>query len=318
MKTAILSSMAVAFREVDFPPLKGFTAAAPDGAIVGIIGENGAGKCPLLRLASGLEQPAAGEVVIRGAARFLGPDAALDLEGSDVLLLDQTLARHDAIRRAQAVIELESARRRGATILLVSHEEELLRTLCDEIWWLEGGCLAASGDPIEVLEKYRRHVADRLRRWGQTVTLPLSPSLRRGDGRAELLSVETLDAAGRPNMVWQSGEAVAVRVLVRFRSAVEDPVVGIMIRTRIGFEVFGTNTELERVRLGPCREGDVLSVLFSFRCELCPQEYTLTAASHDPNGVWHDWMEDAVAFAVADSRYTAGVANLRAQVSVDR
>jgi hypothetical protein len=29
-------------------------------------------------------------------------------------------------------------------------------------------------------------------------------------------------------------------------------------------------------------------------------------------------MEDAVAFAVADSRYTAGVANLRAQVSVDR
>ena len=31
--------------------------------------------------------------------------------------------------------------------------------------------------------------------------------------------------------------------------------------------------------------------------------------------VWHDWLEDAVAFAVTDSRYTAGVANLRAQVS---
>jgi len=31
--------------------------------------------------------------------------------------------------------------------------------------------------------------------------------------------------------------------------------------------------------------------------------------------VWHDWLEDAVAFSVSDSRYTAGVANLRAQVS---
>ena len=54
---------------------------------------------------------------------------------------------------------------------------------------------------------------------------------------------------------------------------------------------------------------------FHFRCELCPQEYTLTVASHDPDGVWHEWLEDAVAFLVTDSRYTAGVANLRAQAS---
>ena len=46
-------------------------------------------------------------------------------------------------------------------------------------------------------------------------------------------------------MVWRSGELAVVRVRVRFRSAVADPVIGIMIRTRIGFEVYGTNTELE-------------------------------------------------------------------------
>jgi hypothetical protein len=40
---------------------------------------------------------------------------------------------------------------------------------------------------------------------------------------------------------------------------------------------------------------------FEFDCNLCPQFYTITAASHDPDGVWHDWMEDAVGFSVADS-----------------
>ena len=35
---------------------------------------------------------------------------------------------------------------------------------------------------------------------------------------------------------------------------------------------------------------------FEFACDLCPQFYTITAASHDPDGVWHDWMEDAVGF----------------------
>jgi lipopolysaccharide transport system ATP-binding protein len=39
-------------------------------------------------------------------------------------------------------------------------------------------------------------------------------------------------------------------------------------------------------------------------------------ASHDPDGLWHDWLEDAVSFAVGDDRYTAGVANLRATVTV--
>jgi len=44
----------------------------------------------------------------------------------------------------------------------------------------------------------------------------------------------------------------------------------------------------------------------------------LTAASHDPDGVWHDWIEDAIAFSVTDERATAGVANLRARVEVEK
>ncbi len=58
--------------------------------------------------------------------------------------------------------------------------------------------------------------------------------------------------------------------------------------------------------------GDRVRVDFRFRCELCPGDYTLTVASHDPDGTWHEWLEDALAFSVGDSRYTAGVANLRA------
>ena len=144
---------------------------------------------------------------------------------------------------------------------------------------------------------------------------PLTPRMRRGDGRAEVVRVETLGENGCPTMVWRSGELAVVNVTVRFRDAVADPVIGIMIRTRIGLNVYGTNTEMERLKLGPRAAGDTMRVTFAFRCELCPEEYTLTVASHDPDGAWHDWLEDAVAFAVSDDRYTAGVANLRARVS---
>jgi lipopolysaccharide transport system ATP-binding protein len=142
--------------------------------------------------------------------------------------------------------------------------------------------------------------------------------MRNGDGRAALEQVELLGHAGDPATVFRSGEIVTIRVTVRFAAPVADPVIGIMVRTRIGLNVYGTNTELEQLKLGPVQSGDRVRVSYRFSCDLCPGEYTVTAASHDPDGVWHDWMEDAVAFSVSDSRYTAGVANLKAQVSSGR
>ena len=308
--------MAVSFRRATAAPLRDFDAAAPDGAVIGIIGENGSGKSRLLRLAAGLDRPESGSVETSGAARLLGPLDPLDLTPAPILLIDQTFAHHDLQIRERAAIAIDGLRHGGSTTLVVSHDEDLLLRLADEIWWLREGKLAGRGDPGEMLAAYRKHIAGQLRAWGETVNAPIAPGMRRGDRRAEVVRIETVGESGRPTMVWRSGELAVVNVGVRFHQAVEDPVVGIMIRTRIGLNVYGTNTELEKLKLGPCHAGETLTVSFAFRCELCPGEYTLTVASHDPDGVWHDWLEDAVAFSVGDSRYTAGVANLRAQVSL--
>jgi lipopolysaccharide transport system ATP-binding protein len=284
--------MTIEFREESLGRLRGLSATAPGGAVIGVIGESNSGTSDLLALAAA--------------------------KGCALVMTGAELARLDPIERVKLMGRLANLRRSGEVAFIASHEEDTLRILSDEIWWVHDGRLAAKGDPAEVLGKYRTHIAQRLRSSGEGARQELSPSMRRGDGRAEIVSLETLGAEGRPTMTWMSGEAVSVRIGVRFNAAVEDPVVGMMIRTRIGFEVYGTNTELEKLKLGPCAAGETLEVTFSFSCELCPQEYTLTAASHDPDGVWHDWLEDAIAFSVQDTRYTAGVANLRAVATFRR
>ena len=256
----------------------------PEGAVVGLVGQSGSGIEQLLRASEGVRQ--------------------YQLDGLD------------ALERGRIGLQIARARRAGAAVLVAAHDERALQSLCDEVWWIHAGTIAAKGDPSEVLERYGHHIAQQLRALGAG-TPELAPSLRRGDGRAELLSIETLGADEQPASTWTSGEPAAVRIAVRFHAAVADPVIGIMIRTRIGFEVYGTNTELEKLKLGPCGASDLRTVKFSFHCHLCPGDYTLTAASHDPDGVWHDWLEDAIAFNVVDSRYTAGVANLRATVTVE-
>jgi len=280
---------------------------APNGSIIGVIEEGSAvlHSPEAKRLEPGDELPA---------------DPLPDPPGD--YILDHTLSESDAVTRSLAVARLTEMRRAGAAIVMLSHDEALLESCADEIWWLRDGDLMARGDAASVLPRYRAHVAGELVKAGAasgTGKLPrLSPTMRKGDGRAELESIELLGEDDGPANVWQSGAAAAVRVTVRFAAGVADPVVGIMIRTRIGLNVYGTNTELERLKLGPVQAGDRVRVTYRFRCDLCPGEYTVTAASHDPDGLWHDWMEDAVAFSVADARYTAGVANLRAKVEAER
>jgi lipopolysaccharide transport system ATP-binding protein len=273
---------------------KTLNATAPDGSIIGVIHEGAepSADSPVRALREG--------------------DSVPDTPGN--YILDHLFSRTDSVTKAKAVSHLVQLRRAGATIALFSHDEALLESCADEIWWIRDGVLIARGDPSEVLARYRRHVAESLRKAGTEILPRLSPTMRSGDRRAVLERIELIGGDGNPAIVFRSGEGVTIRVTVRFNDRVEDPVVGIMIRTRIGLNVYGTNTELEQLRLGPVEAGAILRVAYCFDCDLCPGDYTVTAASHDPDGVWHDWMEDAVAFAVSDSRYTAGVANLKAKV----
>lgn len=270
---------------IDFPA---FGLTAPDGSIIGVIEEGGASDL------ADAAQAANGEIIPH-----------------------QELSKLDAVQKALTVSRLVQKRRAGATFVLLTHDEPLLESCADEIWWLRGGQLIARGHPSEVLPAYRRHVAHALREAGRNRTTEIAPALRDGDGRAQLQGIELLGADGAPAVVWRSGETVAIRVTFRYGADVADPVVGILIRTRIGLNVYGTNTELENIHFGPISAGDSVRVTYRFRCDLCPGDYTVTAASHDPDGVWHDWLEDAVAFAVSDDRYSAGVANLRAQVAAE-
>src|SRR5579864_5770039 len=188
--------MSIEFKNVSAAPFTGLRAVAPSGAIIGVIGEKNSGVTELLKLACGILKPVEGEVIAAPERRFVALGETLNLAPAAVVVLDQALATQDALVRARTLTGLDRLRRSGTTVLLASHEDRLLESLCDEVWWLEAGQLAAKGDPKETLDRYRRFVSDRIRSWGDTIPPRLAPVSRRGDGRAEVLSIETLGSKG--------------------------------------------------------------------------------------------------------------------------
>jgi len=231
----------------------------------------------------------------------------------EILIVDEALAVGDAVFANRCVRKFHELRERKITVLFVSHDLGLVKQLSDRAILLLNGRIAAEGSPKDVINRYiglvlerqesKREKEDRVR-----------ASFRHGDGASEILSVEIRNERGERAELVASGEPITVRVRSRFHRAISDPMVGILIRTRIGMDVYGTNTRIERVELGDFEAGDELEVDFRIECWLTPQQYTLTVATQNTDGTSHDWLDDAVAFEVVDARSSAGVANLRAQV----
>jgi lipopolysaccharide transport system ATP-binding protein len=72
----------------------------------------------------------------------------------DVMLLDELFAVGDAEFAGRCLERMNDFRRRGHTIIVASHDLELVRNWCDRAIWLHEGRLAAIGPPGEVVARY--------------------------------------------------------------------------------------------------------------------------------------------------------------------
>ena len=72
----------------------------------------------------------------------------------EILLVDEALAVGDAAFQAKCIAKMEDVARSGRTVVFVSHNMGSVRSLCDRVIWLNGGTIAAAGDPDEVIAGY--------------------------------------------------------------------------------------------------------------------------------------------------------------------
>jgi ABC-type molybdate transport system ATPase subunit len=231
----------------------------------------------------------------------------------DVLIVDEALAVGDAVFANRCVRKLDELKAAGVSILFVSHDLGIVKRLCHRAILLHGGEIIAQGEPSKVVNQYIALVHERDPDAVERYRL----NQRHGDSSSEILSAELLDEQGHPVESVQNGERVRARIRARFQRDTDDPVVGILIRNRLGIDVYGTNTLVERANLGSFRAGDELIVDFEFAARLTRQSYTLTVALQHPDGRSQDWRDDVLEFTVVDAREHAGLADLDAVVHFD-
>jgi ABC-type polysaccharide/polyol phosphate transport system ATPase subunit len=236
----------------------------------------------------------------------------------DILIVDEALAVGDAIFANRCIRKFEELKERGTTVLFVSHDLGLVKRLADRAVLMLNGHVEADGSPNDIVNRYIGLVHEWQARPEERGAGGPAATYRHGDRTSRIDAVTLLNSSGERAETIASGSRALLRVAARFVRAAEDPIVGILIRNRLGMDVFGTNTRIEGRRLGNFAAGDSVEVDFGFECLLAEQQYTVTAAVQNWDGSSQDWLDGVLAFGVTDRRPTAGVASFPVEIAVRR
>lgn len=264
----------------------------------------------------------------------LGFSVAIHVD-PDVLVIDEVLAVGDEAFVHKCLDKIGEFKRRGKTILLVTHGMETVRQLCDRAAWINKGRVEAVGDPRRVVDDYlrwvagveekemarvqERRLADVEREGGPEVEgdrvagdagidNPYEPG-RWGSRQVSLDSVRILDGSGQPRHVFETGAPLVIELQYRSQEPTEDFVFGVGIFNANGVSCYGTNTELERF------EPALLDGTGTVRIEipavqLVPGTYYVDVAVHRKDGAPYDYHRGLYSFRTQSRFGDVGIARL--------
>ena len=230
----------------------------------------------------------------------------------DILVIDEALAVGDAYFTQKCLARIRRFRRDGVTLLFASHDPLAVKSICDEALLLVDGRRLDWGPPESVLEHYNslvargrssRAILDLEGASSEASRRPESEGKprRSGNSRALVAGFSLTDAGGSECRSFMAGDEAMVRVRALFLDHVEEPTVGLLIRDRLGNDVYGTNTWQQQISTGSCRPGDLLEIGFRIPLDLGSGEYSLTVALHTLESHVHDsfdWIDRILVFRV--------------------
>jgi lipopolysaccharide transport system ATP-binding protein len=125
------------------------------GALLGMGGTEIADKYEWIIDFSGLERFVDAKLknLSSGMQVRLGFSITVSVE-SPILLVDEVLAVGDINFQQKCYDAFESFKKKGRTILFVSHDLEAVKKSCDRVVLLEKGCIKNIGNPTVVCEAY--------------------------------------------------------------------------------------------------------------------------------------------------------------------
>lgn len=154
--------------------------------------------------------------------------AAINFE-PDVLVIDEVLTVGDSRFQHKCIERLTSFRRIGKSLILVSHDLDQIRSLCDEVLVLERGAVAIQSEPASAIDYYHELMRKRTesRAYGLSGDMtssitPVGEGRRIGTLEAAISGVHIYNQKGEPAGQIYSGQGATIELEYRVERPLAD------------------------------------------------------------------------------------------------
>lgn len=264
---------------------------------------------------------------------------------ADILIVDEALAVGDAVFTQKCMRFIRKFQENGS-LIFVSHDTSSVQNLCKTAIWLKNGEIEQAGRAKHVLERYLQYTLQEI--YGNESKLKSISSVSDEEkpidqsddvmasidyesvvnvrsniesangwktGEAEIDSVFLENLSDENTGIFKGGELVRMVVRAKANEPMLNPIIGFLVRDRLGQDLFGENTlAFTSSRPVAISAGGVFEGFFEFRLPMLPNgQYAVMASVADGsliNNKQHHWLHDALIINVSSSKVRWGLVGL--------
>ena len=257
----------------------------------------------------------------------------------DVLIVDEVLSVGDMAFQLKCFKKFEQFKKKGKTILFVTHSISDVLNNCNRAIILQHGEKIFDGDVKEGVEEYKKLITkmkdtnstkgknkitkdvinalSEKSEWKKHFTLNPEATIY-GNNEAAIYDYGMFDQYNQPLPIIDNSEYMHIKIKVQFNQDVENPFASITIKDFQGKEMCGNNTNFLGIDTGTCKKGEEYIFDFEQKLRLAPGKYTLSISCNrfDDNGelIIMNRNYDALIFEVTSQKKMVGCFDMEPKV----
>ena len=233
----------------------------------------------------------------------------------DILIVDEVLSVGDMAFQLKCFKKFEEFKKKGKTILFVTHNVSDVLKNCTRAIILQNGSKTYDGDVKEGVELYKKIIT------GNDVTMPTQnneenpqDAENKGNGNKGTENKEAGDVSLRtvPKETWKShfnqnpnlieygnmaaevidygifdeegnflnavdnDRQIVLKSKIKFNKEIDNPIFTMTVKNFNGIEIAGTNSMIEKIYPGKFQKGDIVVAEFAQQLPIAPGPYTLS------------------------------------------
>ena len=255
---------------------------------------------------------------------------------ADILLIDEILAVGDARFQAKCFNKMLELKKKGITIVIVSHDLGSIERLCNRAIWIENGKIKDEGIPHDIVAEYlddimskdeNKKIKVQSNENNQKNSKEKTEERiiekkenkkdknRTGNKDVEIIGIKLLNEKDEISDTYNSEDKLKIQVKYkRNNDELKDSVFGFGIFRNDGLNCYGTNTFIDNFGKIKIQDEGIVEVIID-QIQLLEGKYYLDIAFHDEYGKPYDYIRKIKKFSIYSILKDAGIFRIKHKFS---